>query len=75
VIKVNQEKLQEKIKKLKKTAAEVIAKSEGKTDTAEVRKARKKVKREQRPSAKAYKSAARRRRGQACRGEGICVSR
>jgi hypothetical protein len=58
VVKVNQEKLQEKIKKLKKTAAEVIAKSEGKTDTAEVRKARKKVKREQRKlrSAKAYKS-------------------
>jgi hypothetical protein len=58
VVKVNQEKLQEKIKKLKKTATEVIAKSEGKIDTAEVRKARKKVKRAQRKlrSAKAYKS-------------------
>jgi hypothetical protein len=58
VVKVNQEKLLEKIKKLKKTTAEVIAKSEGKIDTAEVRKARKKVKRAQRKlrSAKAYKS-------------------
>jgi predicted CopG family antitoxin len=58
VVKVNQEKLQEKIKKLKKKAADVIGKSGGKTDTAEVRKARKKVKREQRKlrSAKAYKS-------------------
>jgi hypothetical protein len=59
VVKVNQEKIQEKIKKLKKAVAEVVAKSEGKTDTAEVRKARKKVKREQRKlrSAKAYKSS------------------
>ena len=58
VVKVNQEKLLEKIKKLKKTSAEVIAKSEGKTDTPEVRKARKKVKRAQRKlrSAKSYKS-------------------
>jgi hypothetical protein len=59
VVKVNQDKLLEKIKKLKKAAAEVIAKSEGKTDIAGVRKARKKVKRAQRKlrSAKAYKSS------------------
>jgi hypothetical protein len=59
VVKVNQEELQEKIKKLKKTAAEAIAKSEGKIDTAEVRKSRKKVKRAQRKlrSAKAYKAS------------------
>ena len=58
MVKVDQQKLQEKIKKLKKTAADVMVKSEGKTDTAEVRKARKKVKRAQRKlrSAKAYKS-------------------
>ena len=58
MVKVNQEGLLEKIKKLKKKAAEVIAKSEGTTDTAEVRNARKKVKRAQRKlrSAKAYKS-------------------
>ena len=58
MVKADQQKLQEKINKLKKTAAEVVAKSEGKTDTADVRKARKKVKRAQRKlrSAKAYKS-------------------
>jgi hypothetical protein len=59
VIKVNQEELQEKIKKLKKAAAEKIAKAGGKKSDPEVRTARKKVKRVQRKlrSAKAYKSA------------------
>lgn len=59
VIKVNQEELQVKIKKLKQTAAEKAAKAGGKKSDPEARKARKKVKRVQRKlrSAKAYKSA------------------
>lgn len=58
MIKVNQEKLQEKIGKLKQTAAEKKAKVPVKSDP-EVRAARKKVKRAQRKlrSAKAYKSS------------------
>ena len=58
VIKVNQEKLQEKIKKLKQTAAEKKAKVASKGDP-EARAASKKVKRAQRKlrSAKAYKSS------------------
>ena len=58
MIKVNQEQLQEKIKKLKQTAAEKKAKIAGKADP-EVRTARKKVKRAQRKlrAAKAYKSS------------------
>jgi len=59
VIKVNQEKLQEKIKKLKESAAEKNKKAEGKVSDPGVRTARKKVKRAQRKlrSAKAYKAA------------------
>ena len=59
MIKVNQEELQEKIKKLKQAAAEKVAKAGGKKSDVEARKARKKVKRVQRKlrSAKAYKSA------------------
>jgi len=58
VIKVNQEKLQEKIKKLKLTAVEKKAKAVGKADP-EARTARKNVKRAQRKlrTAKAYKSS------------------
>jgi hypothetical protein len=58
VIKVNQEELKQKIEKLKKTAAEKVAKAEGKKSDAGVRKARKDVKRAQRKlrAAKAYKS-------------------
>jgi Skp family chaperone for outer membrane proteins len=58
VIKVNQEELQEKIKKLKQAAAEKKAKAGEKKDDPEARKARKKVKRAQRKLrvAKAYKS-------------------
>lgn len=57
MIKVNQEELAQKIQKLKKAAAEKI--SGGKKSDAEVREAKKKVKRAQRKlrSAKAYKSA------------------
>ena len=59
VIKVNQEELQVKIKKLKEAAAEKTTKAGGKKSDPEARKARKKVKRVQRKlrSAKAYKSA------------------
>ena len=59
VIKVNQEKLQEKIKKLKVSAGEKKKKAEGKKSEPEARKALKKVKRAQRKlrSAKAYKAA------------------
>ncbi len=58
MIKVNQEELQEKIKKLKQAAAEKTAKAGGKTSDPDARRARKKVKRAQRKlrSAKAYKS-------------------
>ncbi len=58
MIKVNQEKLQEKIKKLKQKAAEKKAKAPVKADP-EVRIALKKVKRAQRKlrTAKAYKSS------------------
>ncbi len=58
MIKVNQEKLQEKIKTLKQTAAEKKTKAASKSDP-EVRTARKKVKRAQRKlrTAKAYKSS------------------
>jgi Skp family chaperone for outer membrane proteins len=58
VIKVNQEELQEKIKKLKQAAADKKAKAGEKKDDPEARKARKKVKRAQRKLrvAKAYKS-------------------
>ena len=58
MIKVNQEALQEKIKKLKQAAAEKVSKAEGKKSDPEARKARKKVKRAQRKlrTAKAYKS-------------------
>ncbi len=59
MIKVDQNVLQEKIKKLKQAAAEKSAKTGGKKSDPAVRKARKKVKRAQRKlrSAKAYKSA------------------
>lgn len=59
MIKVNQETLVEKIKKLKQSATETAKKAEGKKSDPTVRKARKKVKRAQRKlrSAKAYKSA------------------
>ncbi len=59
MIKIDQEKLQEKIKKLKATATETKKKAEGKTADPDLRKAQKKVKRAQRKlrSAKAYKSA------------------
>jgi len=58
VIKVNQEKLQEKISKLKQKAAEKKTKAASKSDP-EARTARKKVKRAQRKlrTAKAYKSS------------------
>ncbi len=58
VIKVNQEQLQEKIKKLKQAAAEKASKAAGKKSDPEVRAARKQVKRAQRQlrSVKAYKS-------------------
>lgn len=58
MIKVNQEKLQEQITKLKKATAETKAKAAGKSDPV-VRTALKKVKRAQRKlrSAKAYKSS------------------
>jgi hypothetical protein len=58
VIKVNQEKLQEKIGKLKKTTAEKKTKAETKFDP-ELRTARKNLKRAQRKlrTAKAYKSS------------------
>jgi hypothetical protein len=58
VIKVDQDKLQEKIKKLKQVAVEKISKASGKADPA-ARTARKKVKRAQRKlrSVKAYKSS------------------
>lgn len=56
--KVNQEELQENIKKLKQAVSEKISKSGGKKSDPGVREARKKVKRAQRKlrSAKAYKS-------------------
>jgi hypothetical protein len=59
VIKVNQEALQEKIKKLKQAAVDKRTKAEGKKADPGVREAQKKVKRAQRKlrSAKAYKSA------------------
>ena len=59
VIKVNQQELQEKIKKLKQKAVEKVAKAAGKRAEPEARAARKKVKRAQRKlrSAKAYKSS------------------
>ena len=58
MIKVNQEKLQEQITKLKKATAEKKVKASGKSDPV-VRTALKKVKRAQRKlrSAKAYKSS------------------
>ena len=58
MIKVNQEKLQEMIGKLKKTTAEKKAKAETKFDP-ELRTARKNLKRAQRKlrTAKAYKSS------------------
>jgi len=58
VIKVNQEKLQEKIKKLKQVAVEKTTKAAGNADPV-ARKARKQVKRAQRKlrTAKAYKSS------------------
>ncbi len=57
MIKVNVEELQEKIKKLKKAAAEQISKSGGKLSEPSVKQARKKVKRAQRKLrvAKSYK--------------------
>ena len=58
MIKVNQEKLQEQITKLKKATVETKTKASGKSDPV-VRTAVKKVKRAQRKlrSAKAYKSS------------------
>ena len=58
MIKVNQEKLQEQITKLKKATAEKKAKAESKSDLV-VRTALKKVKRAQRKlrTAKSYKSS------------------
>jgi hypothetical protein len=72
VIKVNQEELQEKIKKLKHVAAEKVAKAGGKKSDAEARKARKKVKRVQRKlrSAKAYKSTGKKAPEAAASSEG-----
>jgi hypothetical protein len=58
MIKVNQEKLQEQITKLKQATAEIKVKAVGKSDPV-VRTALKKVKRAQRKlrTAKAYKSS------------------
>ncbi len=58
MIKVNQEELQEKIKKLKQAVSEKTAKAGGKKSDPEARTARKKVKRAQRKlrAAKAYKA-------------------
>jgi hypothetical protein len=72
VIQVNQEELQEKIKKLKQAAAEKISKAGGKKSEPAARKARKKVKRAQRKlrSAKAYKSAGKKAATAAAPAEG-----
>ena len=76
MIKVNQEELAKKIKKLKEKAAEKKAKAEGKKSDPEARKARKKVKRAQRKlrSAKAYKSAGKKTEAKA-EEKGFCVIR
>ena len=72
MIKVNQEKLQEKIKRLKQAVAEKVAKAGGKKSDPEARTARKKVKRVQRKlrSAKAYKSAGKKAAEAAAPAEG-----
>ena len=72
VIKVNQEELQEKIKKLKQAASEKTAKAAGKKADPEARKAKKKVKRAQRKlrSAKAYKAAGTKKAEAAAPAEG-----
>lgn len=59
MIMVNQEELQEQIRKLKETAADKTAKAGGKKSEPEVREARKKLKRAQRKlrAARAYKAA------------------
>jgi hypothetical protein len=66
MIKVNQEKLQENIKKLKQATAEKKTKASGKSDPV-VRTALKKVKRAQRKlrSAKAYKSSQKKKTAEA----------
>ncbi len=72
MIKVNQEELQAKIKKLKQAAAEKSTKAGGKKSDPEVRTARKKVKRAQRKlrTAKAYKSAGKKKAEAAAPAEG-----